>query len=192
MAQVWWVMCAGALALLLLMTALGLRAALRRDDAPPRVSTRMFLVGGGLALPVVVLTALLAWGVGAGDALLPRAAAQPVFVVEVTARQWAWTVRYPGHPQALVEPNRIDLPAGQPVDVQVRSADVIHSFWVPRLGGKIDAIPGRVNVVRLQADAPGVYRGVCAEFCGTGHPAMGFVVHAHGPEALAQRMGAAP
>ncbi len=191
-AQVWWVMCAGALALLALMVALGLRATLRRDDAPSRVPTRLFLIGGGLVLPITVLTALLAWGVGAGHALLPLASAQPVFVVEVTAQQFAWSAHYPDHPQALRELNRIDIPAGRPVDVRVRTLDVIHGFWVPRLGGKIDAIPGRVNVVRLQADAPGVYRGVCAEFCGAGHPAMGFAVHAHAPEDLALRLGAAP
>ena len=190
-AQVWWVMFTGALLLLLMMTALGLYAALRRRARPPRVSTRVLLVGGGLALPVVVLTALLAWGVASGHALLPLATREPVFVVEVTGRQWLWTARYPAHPQAATEPNRIDVPAGVPVDVHVRTLDVIHSFWVPRLGGKIDAIPGRVNVLRLRADAPGVYRGVCAEFCGTGHPVMNFTVHAHAPDALALRLGAA-
>lgn len=191
-AQVWWVMCTGAIALLVLVTALALYAALRRRNGPTRVSPRALLIGGGLALPVTVLTALLGWGVGAGHALLPLASAEPVFVVEVTARQWVWHARYPAHPQAATEANRIDIPAGRPVDVHVRTEDVIHSFWVPRLGGKIDAIPGRVNVLRLRADAPGIYRGVCAEFCGTGHPAMGFAVHAHAPEALAARLGASP
>jgi cytochrome c oxidase subunit 2 len=189
-ARVWWVMCIAALALLALMTSLGLYAALRRRHQPARVSPRALLVGGGLVLPVTALTALLVWGVGAGHALLPLAAAGPVFVVEVTARQWMWAARYPDHPQAVTEPNRIDIPAGRPVDVRVRTDDVIHSFWVPRLGGKIDAIPGRVNVLRLRADAPGIYRGVCSEFCGTGHPAMGFEVHAHAPEELTARLGA--
>lgn len=190
-AQVWWVMFAGAMLLLVMMTALGLYAALRRRAGPPRVSTRALLVGGGLALPVVVLSALLAWGVASGHALLPLATREPVFVVEVTGQQWLWTANYPAHPDAATEPNRIDVPAGVPVDVHVRTRDVIHGFWVPRLGGKIDAIPGRVNVLRLRADAPGVYRGVCAEFCGSGHPAMNFTVHAHAPEALALRLGAA-
>jgi cytochrome c oxidase subunit II len=70
---------------------------------------------------------------------------------------------------------------GHPVDVQTRSADVIHSFWVPRLGGKLDAIPGRTLVVRLQASQPGTFRGQCAEFCGLEHAHMVLVVHAMEP-----------
>jgi cytochrome c oxidase subunit 2 len=65
------------------------------------------------------------------------------------------------------------------VDVHIRSEDVIHSFWVPRLAGKMDAIPGHVNVLRIQVDQPGVYRGVCAEFCGLEHATMSFEVRAH-------------
>ena len=173
----------GSVASTLLVTALALYAALRRDTAP-RVSQRLLLVGGGVVLPSAAVLALLVWGVPAGQALLPKAGAAPVFTVEVTARQWQWEVRYPTRPDLAPRLNRIDLPAGQPVDVRVHADDVIHSFWVPRLGGKIDAIPGRTNVVRLQADAPGLYRGLCAEYCGTGHARMPIEVHAHGPEAL--------
>ncbi len=64
-------------------------------------------------------------------------------------------------------------------EVHVTSRDVIHSFWLPRLGGKIDAIPGQVNIIRLQVAEPGVYRGQCAEFCGVGHAAMSFTLQAH-------------
>ena len=74
------------------------------------------------------------------------------------------------------------VPVGRPFEVQVTSRDVIHSFWAPKLGGKIDAIPGQVNVIRLQADAPGAYRGQCAEFCGRGHAMMDFVLEAHSAE----------
>jgi cytochrome c oxidase subunit 2 len=66
--------------------------------------------------------------------------------------------------------------------VQLSSADVIHSFWVARLARKMDAIPGRENYIWLQADEPGVYQGRCAEFCGTQHAWMNFLVHAHDPE----------
>lgn len=195
-AQVWWWMFWGAIAITLAMTVLGLYAALRPDPGgttPP--AERAWLVGGGLLLPGLVIAALLLWGLRAGHALLPLPlpGAAPVFTVDVTARQWQWDVRYPAHPRAPVQANRIDIPAGQPVDVRVRTADVIHGFWVPRLGGKIDTIPGRTNVVRLQADAPGVYRGVCAEYCGTGHARMPMEVHAHAPDALARRLeGGAP
>ena len=174
----------GSVLVTLLVTTLAVHAARRRGPAPPRVSARALLVGGGVLLPGVAIVALLVWGVPAGHALLPLPGAGPVFTVEVTARQWQWEVRYPTLPDAAPRLNRIDLPAGQPVDVRVRTADVIHGFWVPRLGGKIDAIPGRTNVIRLQADAPGIYRGVCAEYCGTGHARMPIEVHAHGPDAL--------
>jgi len=66
-----------------------------------------------------------------------------------------------------------------PVDLVITSGDVIHSFWIPRLAGKMDAIPGRVNVLRVQADTPGPYAGECAEFCGTGHAGMRFEVVVH-------------
>ena len=194
-AQLWWWMFWGAMALTLGMTVLGLVAVLRRrrtGAAAPHTG-QAWLLGGGLVLPLLVIAALLLWGLRTGHALLPLPGSAPMFTVEVTARQWQWEVRYPAHPMAEAMPNRLDIPAGQPVDVRVRTADVIHSFWVPRLAGKIDAIPGRTNVVRLQADAPGVYRGLCAEYCGTGHAHMPIEVHAHAPEALAARMaGAAP
>jgi cytochrome c oxidase subunit 2 len=194
-AQVWWWMFWGGTSLTLGMTALGLVAVLRRrrQAAADPGAGQAWLVAGGLLLPGLVIGALLFWGLRAGHALLPLPGTAPVFTVEVTARQWQWDVHYPAHPLAPAQPNRIDIPAGQPVDVRVRTVDVIHGFWVPRLGGKIDTIPGRTNVVRLQADAPGVYRGVCAEYCGTGHARMPMEVHAHAPEALAARMqGATP
>ncbi|MCK7493505.1 MAG: hypothetical protein MZW92_20765 [Comamonadaceae bacterium] len=80
--------------------------------------------------------------------------------------------------------DELRMPAGRAVDIHTESRDVIHSFWVPRLGGKLDAIPGHVRVVRLQADAPGVDRGVCAEFCGVGHADMAMTVVAMEPAAF--------
>ncbi|MGH8431133.1 MAG: cytochrome c oxidase subunit II, partial [Solimonas sp.] len=99
--------------------------------------------------------------------------------IEVHAEQWRWNFRYPDH-GGLATEGVLHLAAGTPVDVVVTSGDVIHSFWVPRLAGKIDAVPGRANTLRLQADTPGRYQGQCAEFCGTGHATMRFdvVVHA--------------
>jgi cytochrome c oxidase subunit 2 len=79
-------------------------------------------------------------------------------------------VHYPASGVQLRDALR--LPVGRPVHVHVGSRDVIHSFWVPRLGGKLDAIPGRTQVVRLQADEPGTFRGQCAEFCGLHHAHM--------------------
>jgi cytochrome c oxidase subunit 2 len=81
----------------------------------------------------------------------------------------------------LTDANELHIPAGVPVTVSLRSDDVIHSFWVPTLAGKIDLIPGRSNRIVLQADQPGVYRGQCAEFCGAQHARMAFVVVARPP-----------
>ena len=115
-----------------------------------------------------------------GDRLSPRG--EPgVLRVEAQAQQWAWTFRYPDLPGQPSIEGVLHVPVGRPFEVQVTSRDVIHSFWAPRLGGKIDAIPGHTNVIRLQADAPGIYRGQCAEFCGNAHAMMDFVVEAHSP-----------
>jgi heme/copper-type cytochrome/quinol oxidase subunit 2 len=73
----------------------------------------------------------------------------------------------------------LHIPAGRPADLVITSTDVIHSFWIPRLAGKMDAIPGHTNRLRIVADAPGTYRGECAEYCGVGHKNHGFTVVAH-------------
>ena len=98
----------------------------------------------------------------------------------MTARQWQWEVSYPDTGVRLRD--ELHIPAGAAVDLHLTSEDVIHSFWVPRLGGKLDMFPGRTNVLRLQADEPGLYYGQCAEFCGTGHAHMKFTVRAHAPD----------
>jgi heme/copper-type cytochrome/quinol oxidase subunit 2 len=96
--------------------------------------------GLGLAFPLAVLAALLAGGSFSASAYLVPGRAD--VVVEAEARQWAWTFRYPGSGRAPTE-DVLVIPAGRPVDVAITSRDVIHSFWVPRLAGKLDAIPGR-------------------------------------------------
>jgi cytochrome c oxidase subunit 2 len=132
---------------------------------------RRWIIGGGIVLPTLAITALLVWGTPAGHHQLPwRGGAAPALTVQATGHQWWWELHYPGSGVSLRDELR--LPAGRPVDVQTTSADVIHSFWVPRLGGKLDALPGQQRVLRLQADAPGVYLGQCAEFCGLGHARM--------------------
>ena len=187
-AQVWWAMLIGFGLVYLGVMALVLYAAYRKRPGAP-AAVRWLLVGGGLVLPTAAVLALLLWGIGRGQSLLPTAQGTPVYRVEVRAHQWWWQIRYPDAPGgALYSANELHIPAGVPVDVHVSSNDVIHSFWAPRLGGKIDAIPGRVNVVRLQADAPGDYRGVCSEFCGAQHARMGLVIHAHDADALRARL----
>lgn len=98
--------------------------------------------------------------------------------VEVVGHQWWWEIRYPGDQAAelVTTANEIHLPVGEVVHLELTSADVIHSFWVPRLHGKKDLIPGRTTFHALVADRPGIYHGQCAEFCGHQHAHMGLVV----------------
>lgn len=173
-ATLWWAMLIYATVSLLVVALLWWRG-LRRRDAAPRLgspgATRWILLGG-VVWPTASVAVLLAFGMPAGHRIqaLPVPDGTPHLAVDVYARQWSWTVRYPGRTITLTDELR--MPAGVPVDVRVHSEDVIHSFWVPRLQGKVDAIPGRVNVLRLQADAPGELRGQCAEFCGLDHARM--------------------
>lgn len=151
------------------------------DAAAQRVQNR-WVIGGGIILPVASITLLLAFGIPIGHGMLPLGGDENTVRIQVTGHQWWWEVSYPDHDIQLRD--EVHIPAGVPVDIHIRSEDVIHSFWVPRLGGKLDAMPGRDNVMRLQADEPGTYRGVCAEFCGLGHAHMAFTLEAHEPEAF--------
>lgn len=176
-AILWWVMLVGATVIFVGVLGAALYPLVRRRAAV-KLPERALLIGGGLVFPAVVLLALLISALLVGDRLSPRGEAD-VLKVEAVAERWAWTFHYPDGRA----PTRdvLHVPAGAPFEVHVTSRDVIHSFWLPRLGGKIDAIPGQVNVIRLQAAQPGVYRGQCAEFCGVGHAAMSFTLQAHAP-----------
>lgn len=171
-------MLAGAGVLFALVMALFLLV-IRRPGWGSNVSPARWIVLGGLVLPAVVLIPLIAYALVAGERLLPLPGQAPV-EVDAMARQWAWTFRYPGY--AGVETKVLHLPAGTPVDIVVTSQDVIHAFWIPRFAGKIDAIPGRVNRLRIRADQPGRYEGLCNEFCGLGHPGMRFAIVVHRAE----------
>lgn len=117
--------------------------------------------------------------------------AEEALVLEVVGRQWWWEFRYPE--LGIVTANEAHLPVGRTIDVRLRTADVVHSFWVPRLGGKRDLVPGRENRIWFTPDSAGVFWGQCAEYCGTAHALMGFriiVDHAAGFEAWAARESA--
>jgi cytochrome c oxidase subunit 2 len=108
--------------------------------------------------------------VGAPAALRAVTGILPAVTVQLTGHQWWWEITYPDH--HVVTANEIHIPSGVPVQVSVTSEDVIHSFWVPQVTGKVDLIPGKVNTITVRADQPGVYRGLCAEFCGLQHAHM--------------------
>lgn len=172
----WWIMLAGSALLFLLMMGL-FALSWWRPGWSRRIGAQRLVVLGGLGLPALVLIPLVAYALVTGERLMPLPNATPPRI-EVHAEQSRWRFSYPALP-GLVTEDVLHLPAGVPVDLAISSADVIHSLWIPRLGGKLDAIPGRVNVLRLQADAAGDYEGQCAEFCGIGHTTMKFKVIVH-------------
>ena len=138
---------------------------------------------GGLAIPFVILATIFVLG-------LKTMAAFPVHdgghvhpEIRVTGRQWWWDVEYVNGPidEHFRTANEIHIPVGRAVDIELLSADVIHSFWVPRLHGKEDLVPGQPHVIRIQADQPGTYAGQCAEYCGAQHAHMMLSVVAQSP-----------
>ena len=177
-AGLWWVMLAGG-AVLFGLVLCAFAIAVRRPQWGRRLSPVQWIVGGGIVLPALVLPPLVVWALVAGERLLPLPG-RDVLRIEVVADQWGWTFRYPDH-GAVETVNLLHLPQGEPVDLHITALDVIHSFWVPQLAGKLDAIPGKTNVLRLQADRTGTFQGQCAEFCGVGHAFMRFTVEVHEP-----------
>jgi len=155
------------------------------DEPANRRIQKFWLIGGGIILPGVTIIILLSFGIPAGHRMLPLPlmSGEPLRI-DVTGHQWWWEVSYPD--TGITLENEIHIPVGVPVDFHLSTADVIHAFWVPRLGGKLDTIPGRVNILRLQADEAGVYRGQCAEFCGLHHAHMQFTVEVHSAENYAR------
>lgn len=138
---------------------------------------------GGVAFPVVVLTALLTYALWLMPSLRPFAGGeQAARRIEIIGNQFWWRVIYHrSDGTVVVSANEVRLPAGERVEFQLKSADMIHSFWIPALGGKMDLIPGRTNRLSLRAERTGVYRGQCAEFCGTSHALMAFAAVAMEP-----------
>ncbi len=176
-----WLMIGGTLFFMAMMSALWLHALYRNSERPSRITARTALIGGGLVLPLVVITLLLAYGVRTGHSMLPIGPAD--LEIRVTAQQWSWTFEYRnGQGQTLTLVDELHLPVGQRIDFHIDSVDVIHSFWIPALGGKIDAIPGRSNTLRLLPTRPGRFGGQCAEFCGALHAYMRFEVTVHESE----------
>jgi len=126
-----------------------------------------------MVVPALVISAVLAVTL-LTMRRLPAEADADALVIQVTGHQWWWEVYYPEYD--IRSANEIHIPVDRHVDLELTSADVVHSFWVPALGGKLDLLPERVNRMILEASEPDVYRGVCAEFCGLQHAKMAFHV----------------
>lgn len=172
LAEVSWVLIVGAAVLFVLMMIL-LTLVLRRRAAAPHGSLHRPILLVGIGLPTTVLTALLIYGT-ARTTGLDHSLSRPDMVVTVTGRLWWWELRYrdPATGREIVSANELRIPVGRQVQLGLRSDDVVHSLWVPELGGKRDLVPGRVNQLVFTATRPGRYRGQCAEFCGEQHARM--------------------
>lgn len=135
----------------------------------------------GIVLPVSVVWILFVLAMDTMDELEAEGPAD--VVIEVEGRQYWWDVRYLDAQGDLLfrTANEIHVPAGRAIELRLTSADVIHSVWAPRIAGKLDMIPGRENVMRFSVDEAGVFRGVCAEYCGLQHTRMGFLIVAEEP-----------
>jgi cytochrome c oxidase subunit II len=197
----WWILfwiCSAVYVAVLTALVVALIRSRRRTDAPPSERQLTTSVASATGLTIVILIGLVFASVVTGRALgfnreLPdRADAPDALVVHVTGKQWWWTVEYDNPTPSLrvTTANELHLPVGRRVVITLKAADVIHSFWVPNLHGKVDLVPGRRNIITLQADKPGFYRGQCAEYCGLQHAHMAFTIVAESPDAFEQWLAA--
>jgi cytochrome c oxidase subunit 2 len=143
---------------------------------------------GGIAVPVVVLAVIFVSSLQAMSHYPMSHDHDSRADYRVTGRQWWFNAEYLGETtQDMVSsPNELHIPVGRPIEIELRTQDVIHSFWIPKLHGKVDLVPGLINRIRIRADAPGVYSGQCGEYCGTQHSNMRLRVVAHSPDDFQQ------
>lgn len=184
-AEIGWVLYLGAAAIFL-ATAVVLGMALRGPQRARRLLGRpALIVVAGVAFPVAALTALLVYALLAAASM--ARGPEPAWRIEVVGELWWWRVRYRDTAGELLfdTANDIRIPAGVPVEILLSSDNVIHSFWVPSVAGKLDLVPGRVNRLRVLVPEPGVFGGLCAEYCGAQHAKMRFELRALAPEAFA-------
>lgn len=183
----WAVLIGGTVLLILVVAALGI-AVFGNVRLKARLGGERLIWIAGIAVPVIVLTGLLIWGLRLTSHLSARQPDGSEMRVRIVGEMWWWRIHYlqADGRETIRDANELHIPVGKRVLLDLEAADVIHSFWVPQLGGKMDMVPGRTNRLLIQADKPGLYRGQCAEYCGGPHALMGFVVIAHAPADFAR------
>ncbi|MDQ2826772.1 MAG: cytochrome c oxidase subunit II [Actinomycetota bacterium] len=182
---VWWLMFVLAAVVYVVVAGfifVGIRRGRRPvsdGDAPARKAPKddTFIWLGGIVAPVIILAVLAVVTVSTVEAV--RKPQKGELRIAVVGKRWWWDVSYPD--SGVRTANEIHIPVGRPIDIELSSDNVIHSFWVPQLAGKVDTIPGQPNHLRLTATEAGTYRGACAEYCGIEHAHMSFLVIAEPP-----------
>jgi cytochrome c oxidase subunit 2 len=183
-ADLGWIMSVGAVVIFVVVMALAVYAVAGRHRAG--IARTAVVVGGGIALPLLMLSALLTYSLITASRIIEVEDTGAVDV-HIIGHQFWWEVHYltPDGATDAITANEVRLPTGQPARLQLTSQDVIHSLWIPNLAGKLDMIPGRTNTLRLVVDRPGTWRGQCAEYCGAQHARMAFHLTAQPPEEFA-------
>lgn len=183
-----WGLLVVAIAVVIIISVLVLIGALRRRDTreielvPLTETHASSWISIGVGISTVVILGLVVW-TSVVMAKIANPPSEPRLTIEVRGHQWWWEVIYhDDQPSRMfTTANEIHVPVGVPVRFELKSMDVIHSFWIPKLGGKTDVIPGQTNITWLEADTPGVFRGQCSEYCGQQHAHMALAVYADQP-----------
>jgi cytochrome c oxidase subunit 2 len=189
-AGLWWLLLGVAtvvyLAVLAVLAGVVVRRRRNQEERATTVAVtenprNRWLLGGSAVLSALVLAAAFTVMLRTHHALDPEARAD--LTVRVVGHRWWWEFRYQGQRPSdeIVTANELHIPTGRRVRLELTSVDVIHSWWVPNLQGKVDLVPGKTSITWLQADEPGVSRGQCAEYCGLQHARMSLLVVAEPP-----------
>jgi cytochrome c oxidase subunit 2 len=180
-ARLFWVMAFGGAVIWCLVIGAAIYAVVGRRKPKSEQFADRFILAGGVVFPTLALAGLLFYGLR----MLPewRTSDDPDLRVHIVGEQYWWRIRYELADGRLVETaNELHLPEGHVVEFVLTAQDVIHSFWIPALGGKLDVIPGRTNILRLTPEKTGQFRGACAEYCGLSHALMALQVTVHDPD----------
>jgi cytochrome c oxidase subunit 2 len=163
---------------LLIYSVFRFRQRTENDPMPAQIhgNTRIEIMWTIAPALILLVIAVLTFRTQAENSVQPVDALK----IQVVGHQWWWEFRY--NDSQVVTANDVYIPTGRDVQFQMTSTDVIHDPWAPKLAGKTDAIPGHTTFVSFRTDNPGIYRGLCAEFCGTQHAVMRFRVVAVAPE----------